>query len=92
MSLKALLNRAQFQAERSAGNVIPLRKFDANACSDEIMALDVEARKIAGRIEDVRRNYEETIAVMENELEKITEKLNAKRAEWRQHSELIGGV
>ena len=93
MSLRSMLSKVTFVEERDdANNVIQLRAPDLNKLSDEIMALDVAARTKRSQIADVRRSYEETIAVMEAELDETQTELDAKRAEWRQHSELIGGV
>ena len=94
MSLKNWLAAAQFDADRepAGADVIPLKPFDVTRCADDIKRLDVQARLLIKRLADERARYEETIGVMENELEQITTELAAKRAEVREWAEHLGAL
>ena len=94
MSLKQWLASAQYDAEREqqGADVIPLRAFDPSKCEAEIKRLDVKFRELSQRILDERRTYEETIGVMENELEAIRQELSDRRKDVRDWAEHLGAL
>lgn len=76
--------------EPETAEVIPLRAFDPTACAAEIMELDCQARDLGKLLAQERRRYEETISVMENDLETINKELEKHRTELREWTRNLG--
>lgn len=88
MSLRFLLDRASFDADREhRENVIPIREFNPKQCAQDITQLDRKAREALQRVKDCRRNYEETLATLEADYDDAKRELDAKRTELRAWSE-----
>ena len=89
MNLKTALANAGFMSDRDqhTAKIIPLRsedEFDPISCTEDIAVLDQQLAKINEQIATEKRNYEETVAVLEMKRQEIQRDLLAKRGEFRE--------